>query len=63
MRLDTTKKLLQCSPDRIVSTNPSYGADNLQITHLACNLAKNDGSTGDFEEWLELISGDIVDPE
>jgi len=63
MRLDTTKKLLQCSPDRIVSTNPSYGADNLQLTHLACNLAKNDGSTGDFEEWLELISGDIVDPE
>lgn len=63
MRLDTTKKLLQCSPDRIVSTNPSYGADNLQITHLACNLAKNDGSTEDFEEWLELISGDIIDPE
>jgi hypothetical protein len=61
MQLDTTKKLLQCSPDRIVSTNPSYGADNLQITHLACNLAKNDGSTGDFEEWLELISGDVVD--
>jgi hypothetical protein len=63
MRLDTTRKLLQCSPDRIISTNPSYGADNLQITHLACNLAKNDGSTEDFEEWLELISGDIIDPE
>jgi hypothetical protein len=63
MRLDTAKKLLQCSPDRIVSTNPSYGADNLQITHLACNLAKNDGSTGDFEEWLDLVSGDIVDRE
>jgi hypothetical protein len=63
MRLDTTKKLLQCSPDRIVSANPSYGADNLQITHLACNLAKNDGSTEDFEEWLELISGDVIDSE
>jgi hypothetical protein len=63
MRLDTTKKLLQCSPDRIISTNPSYGVDNLQITHLACNLAKNDGSTEDFEEWLELISGDAVDFE
>jgi hypothetical protein len=61
MQFDTTKKLLQCSPDRIVSTNPSYGSDNLQITHLACNLAKNDGTTEDFEEWLELISGDIVD--
>lgn len=63
MCLDTTKKLLQCSPDRIVSTNPSYGADNLQITHLACNLAKNDGSTEDFEEWLELISGNVVDAD
>lgn len=63
MRLDTTKKLLQCSPDRIVSTNPSYGADNLQITHLACNLAKNDGTTEDFEEWLALISGDMIDAE
>ena len=62
MRLDSTKKLLQCSPDRIISTNPSYGADNLQIAHLACNLAKNDGSTEDFEEWLELISEDVVDP-
>jgi hypothetical protein len=63
MRLDTTKKLLQCSPDRIISTNPSYGTDNLQITHLACNLAKNDGSNADFEEWLELISGGVVDSE
>ena len=63
MRLDTTKKLLQVSPDRIVSTNPSYGADNLQITHLACNLAKNDGSTEDFEEWLELLTGDSIGTE
>ena len=54
MRLETSKKLLQCSPDRIDSANPSYGEDNLQITHLACNLAKNDGSTEDFKEWLSL---------
>jgi hypothetical protein len=59
MRLDTARKLLQFSPDRIDSSNPSYGAENLQITHLACNLAKNDGTTEDFEEWLELITGDI----
>lgn len=63
MRLDTTKKLLQCSPDRIVSSNQSYGADNLQITHLACNLAKNDGTVEDFEEWLELISDDATELE
>jgi hypothetical protein len=55
MRLDTSKKLLQCSPDRIDSVNPSYGEDNLQITHLACNLAKNDTSTEDFIEWLSLV--------
>jgi len=50
MRPDTTKKLLQVSPDRKDSKNPSYSDDNLQITHLACNLAKNDGSTEDFKE-------------
>ena len=61
VRLDTEKKLLQCSPDRKDSKNPSYGDDNLQITHPACNLAKNDGSTEDFEEWLNLISGDVVE--
>src|SRR5579883_1983430 len=61
--LDTTKKLLQCSPDRIDSKNPSYGEDNLQITHLACNLAKNDGSSEDFEEWLQLVAGDHSDSE
>ncbi len=55
MLLDTTKKLLQVSPDRKDSSNPSYGADNLQITHLACNLAKNDGTTEDFEDWLQII--------
>jgi len=56
MRLDTSKKLLQCSPDRIDSVNPSYGAENLQITHLACNLAKNDGTAEEFNEWLSLAS-------
>lgn len=60
MSFDTTKKLLQVSPDRKVSSVPSYGSDNLQITHLACNLAKNDDTTEDFEEWLQLISGDVA---
>ena len=58
VRLDTEKKLLQCSPDRKDSKNPSYGDDNLQITHLACNFAKNDGTTEDFEEWLGIVSGE-----
>ena len=63
MPLDTTKKLLQVSPDRRDSSNPSYGPENLQITHLACNLAKNDGTTQDFEEWLQLITGNTTEPE
>jgi len=58
MRLDTQKKLLQISPDRKDSSSPSYGSDNLQITHLACNLAKNDCTTEDFEEWLQTISAE-----
>lgn len=61
MPLDTAKKLLQVSPDRKDSKNPSYGADNLQITHLACNLAKNDGTTEDFEDWLQLVTGEGED--
>ncbi len=63
MRLDTMKKLLQVSPDRKDSSNPSYGTDNLHITHLACNLAKNDGTTQDFEDWLQLVSGDALEAE
>lgn len=57
IEMTTKKKLLQCSPDRIDSKNPSYGEGNLQITHLACNLAKNDASTEEFEEWLQLAAG------
>jgi hypothetical protein len=63
VRLDTEKKLLQSSPDRKDSSNPSYGEDNLQITHLACNLAKNDRTTEDFEEWLTLVSGALAKAE
>jgi hypothetical protein len=63
LRLDTTKKLLQCSPDRIDSSNPSYGDDNLQITHLACNLAKNDATAEEFEEWLQLVRGGQEDED
>lgn len=55
--MDVTNPLLQCSPDRIDSKNPSYGEANLQITHLACNWAKNDGTTEEFEEWLQMACG------
>jgi hypothetical protein len=52
--------LLQPSPDRKDSKNISYKADNVHITHLGCNLAKNQYSIDDFEEWLEIISGSIM---
>jgi len=58
LRFGSANKMLKCSPDRIDSSDPSYGPENLQITHLACNLAKNDGSTEEFEEWVLLVGGD-----
>ncbi len=57
LQLETKKKLMQCSPDRIDSQDPSYGDENLQITHLACNLAKNDATAAEFEEWLHFVRG------
>jgi hypothetical protein len=30
---------------------------------LDCSLAKNDGTTEDFEEWLELITDDTPESE
>ncbi len=55
--LPTDKKLLQCSPDRIHSNNPSYARENVQITHLGCNWAKNDRTEDEFMEWLKMIRG------
>src|SRR6185437_6729659 len=43
-----TNKLLQASADRIDSGLPSYDSKNVHITHLGCNLAKNDVSTAEF---------------
>jgi hypothetical protein len=51
-------KLLQASPDRIDSADPRYSRENVQITHLGCNLAKNNVSMGDFAEWLTVVRTD-----
>ena len=51
--------LLQPSPDRIDSTKVDYRTENVQITHLGCNYAKNKFSVDDFEDWLEVIGGGI----
>jgi hypothetical protein len=56
----TTNAMLQPSADRIDSGNEAYNEDNLQITHLACNLAKSKYGVSDFEDWMTVIRG--VDP-
>ncbi|GGL35932.1 hypothetical protein [Caulobacter rhizosphaerae] len=53
----TTNAMLQPSADRIVSENPAYDDENVQITHLACNLAKNKWGAEHFDEWAAVIRG------
>ena len=54
-------KMLQPSADRIDSANGAYDDENVWITHLACNLAKNKYGLGDFEDWLSVLRG--IDPD
>jgi hypothetical protein len=53
-----TNKLLQASVDRIDSQNAKYDLQNIQITHLGCNLAKNDVTMMEFAEWLAVLKGE-----
>ena len=53
----TRNAMLQTSADRIDSDNGSYDDDNVQITHLACNLAKNKYGVDEFEDWMTVIRG------
>ncbi len=53
----TENRLLQPSPDRIDIANGWYDEANLQVTHLACNLAKNDCDAAAFEEWMTVVRG------
>lgn len=55
MQPAAVNKLLQISVDRNDSKSESYGPENYQLVHLACNLAKNDATHESFIEWLELI--------
>lgn len=48
---------LKPSPDRIESDKAEYNDANVQITHLACNLAKNEYGTEDFKRWLSVVRG------
>ena len=58
LRANVKNKMFQPSADRIDSSNGTYDENNLQITHLACNLAKNEYSAADFAEWLREIKRD-----
>ncbi len=54
--LKPKNRLLQMSRDRIDSSNKAYAADNIQITHLGCNLAKNDVTMDEWREYLEVVT-------
>lgn len=56
--LETTNRLLQASSDRIDSENKAYDEGNIQLTHLGCNLAKNDVSMELWDEYLSMIRGE-----
>jgi len=60
IELRASNRLLQGSVDRIDSACPWYDEKNLQITHLACNLAKNDATNEEFEEWLAIARFEAV---
>ena len=51
----TTNKMLQPSADRIDSKNVVYDDANMQITHLACNWAKNKYGLDAFSDWLSIV--------
>lgn len=48
-------KMLQASADRIDSDNGAYDDANLQVTHLACNWAKNRYGADAFADWLAVV--------
>ena len=51
----TAHKMLKVSADRIDSGNIAYDDANTQLTHLACNLAKNQWGVDAFEDWLAIV--------
>lgn len=55
----TLNKMLQPSADRIDSGNGAYDDANVQITHLACNFAKNQYGMDHFKDWISLIRGAV----
>jgi hypothetical protein len=59
----TQNYLLQASPDRTDSQDVAYSKENARITHLGCNLAKNKVTLTEFEDWLAVVRGELLDEE
>jgi hypothetical protein len=53
--LKPENRLLQISRDRTDSGNKAYEWQNTRLTHLACNLGKNDAPLDDWFGYLALI--------
>ena len=51
----SSNKMMQPSADRIDSTNGAYDDENVWITHLTCNLAKNKYGLEEYQEWLIVV--------
>ena len=59
----TQNFLLQASPERMDSQDVAYSKENTRITHLGCNLAKNKVTMTEFEDWLAVVRGELLDEE
>jgi hypothetical protein len=53
-------RLAQPSADRINSTKKIYDRTNLQITHLACNLGKNECSNVEALDFFRMWCGEGI---
>lgn len=53
--LKPASKLLQMSPDRMDSLDKSYGAANVHLAHLGCNLAKSDAELSHWRAFLDHL--------
>jgi hypothetical protein len=49
--------LLRMSADRIDSINKAYDTENVQLTHVGCNLAKNSATVEQWGEFLDVLRG------
>jgi hypothetical protein len=55
--LTAANALMGMSTDRIDSAEKAYREDNIQLTHLGCNLAKSSESMEDWADYLAMLRG------